>query len=307
MPHRWTGLAFFAAVLACAAPLGLHAQAQSPLFRADANIVVLQVTVTATQNRQVPDLKAEDFTVFEDGRPQQIQIFSQAKEPLALSLMLDASQSMDESIGMAQDAAIQFARKLRPFDRAEVLAFNNRVQVLQPFAPHSPELEMAIRQASVGGTTSLYTALYVALREFDATRPPPGEIRRHAIVLLSDGEDTSSSVPFDEVFDLARRSDVSIYTIGLGMKPSTDPHVPNPGAYVLKQFASTTGGRAIFVDRAEDLAPVYGQVADELATQYTLAYTPPVAHRDGRWHSITVRVNRENCTARTRTGYLAGQ
>jgi Ca-activated chloride channel family protein len=294
------GFGLVAAVLSWAAP-----QSQQPKFHADANFVVLQVTVTATSGRRVPDLKAEDFVVFEDGRPQPIQIFSQAREPLALSLMLDASQSMDESIGLAQDAAIQFSRKLRPDDRAEVLAFNNRVQVLQPFSPYSADLETAIRQTAVGGTTALYNALYVALRDFEATRPPPGQIRRHAIVLLSDGEDTSSLIPFDEVFDLARRSDVSIYTIGLGLKPSIDPHMPSPGAYILKQFATTTGGRAIFVDKAEDLLPVYGQVADELATQYTIAYTPPVAHRDGKWHTIAVRVNRENCTARTRTGYLA--
>ena len=306
MPHtRWSRFAVVFGVLASAPPL--LSQSAPTRFRAESNVVVLQVTVTATAGRQVPDLKVEDFTVFEDGRPQQIQIFSQAKEPLALSLMLDASQSMDESIGMAQDAAIQFSRKLRPTDMAEVLAFNNRVQVLQSFAPHSPELEAAVRQASVGGTTALYSALYVALRSFDARRPPAGEIRRHAIVLLSDGEDTSSLIPFDEVFDLARRSNVSIYTIGLGLKTSINPHVPNPGAYILKQFATTTGGRAIFVDRAEQLAPVYGQVAEELTTQYTLAYTPSAAHRDGRWHNLAVRVNRENCTARTRTGYLAGQ
>jgi len=300
----WMRFAVVVGVLASAPPLLSQSQTK---FRAESNIVVLQVTVTATANRRVPDLTAEDFVVYEDGRPQEIQLFSQGQEPLALSLMLDASQSMDENIGLAQDAAIQFARKLRPTDMAEVLAFNNRVQVLQSFAPTSPSLEAAVRQATTGGTTALYSALYVALRNFDANRPPPGEIRRHAIVLLSDGEDTSSLVGFDEVFDLARRSNVSIYTIGLGLKPGPDPHIPNPGAYILKQFANTTGGRAIFVDRAEDLLPVYGQVADELAAQYTLAYTPPASHRDGRWHNIQVRVNRENCIARTRTGYLASQ
>jgi len=212
---------------------------------------------------------------------------------------------MDESLGMAQNAAIEFSRRLRPTDTAEVVAFNQRVQILQSFGPHSPALEAAIRQMTVGGTTALYQALYVALKEFDSTRPTNGDIRRHAIVLLSDGEDTSSLVDFDEVFDLARRSDVSISTIGLGVRSPLDPRQLSPGAFILRQFAQTTGGRAIFVDKAEELAPVYGQFADELAAQYTIAYTPPPAHRDGRWHNISVRVNREHCTARTRTGYLA--
>jgi Ca-activated chloride channel family protein len=298
---RFAGV--IALVLGAVAPM--LAQTPPAAFRAAANIVVLQVSVTATAGRAVTDLTAEDFTVLEDGKPQPIALFSQAREPLALSLMIDASSSMNDSLDLAQNAAIQFARRLRPTDQAEVVAFNQRVQILQSFAPHSPELESAIKQMTVGGTTALYQALYIALKQFDATRPRTGEIRRHAIILLSDGEDTSSLVGFDEVYDLARRSDVSIYTVGLGMRSLTDPRQLTPGAFTLRQFAQTTGGRAIFVDRAEELAPVYGQFADELSTQYTIAYVPPVTHRDGRWHNISVRVNRQHCTARTRTGYLA--
>jgi Ca-activated chloride channel family protein len=294
------------AILVCSAP-PLFSQSAPGVFRAGTNIVVLQVTVTATGGRRVSGLTAEDFTIFEDGKPQQLAMFSEAREPLALALMIDASSSMDDNLDMAQSAAIEFARKLRPIDHTQVLAFNERVNVIQPFLPYAPDLDTAVRQMTARGTTALYQALYVALKGFDDARPASGEIRRHAIILLSDGEDTSSVVGFEEAFDLARRSDVSIYTVGLGMRSAANPRQLSPGAFVLRQFAQTTGGRAIFVDRAEDLVPVYGQFADELAAQYTLVYTPPTTHRDGKWHNITVRINREHCTARTRQGYLASQ
>jgi len=293
------------AIVMCSVP-PLFSQTPAA-FRVGTNIVVLQVTVTATAGRRVSGLTAEDFTVFEDGKAQQVSMFSQAREPLALSLMIDASSSMNESLGMAQDAAIGFARKLRPTDEAQVMAFNERVDVVQPFLPYSLGLESSVRQMTARGTTALYQALYVTLRGFEAARPKSGVIRRHAIILLSDGEDTSSLVGFDQAFDLARRSDVSIYTIGLGMRSANNPRQLTPGAFILRQFAQTTGGRAIFVDRAEELAPIYVQFADELAASYTLVYTPPATHRDGQWHNVAVRVNREHCTARTRTGYLASR
>lgn len=212
---------------------------------------------------------------------------------------------MGETIGLAQRAAIGFARRLKPADVGEVVAFNNHVSVLQPFTPRVAEMEAAIRKATASGTTALYTALYVALREFETLQPAPGDFRRHAIVLLSDGEDTSSLIGFDEVFDLARRSPVSIYAIRIGEAPEPGSRPPSERFSVLQQFAQATGGRMIVIDRATDLVPVYSQIADELANQYTLAYTPPAGHRDGKWHSIAVRVNRQNVAARTRTGYLA--
>jgi Ca-activated chloride channel family protein len=291
------------ALLLLAAPTAFMQSA--PVFRADTNAVVLQVTVTAPSGRDAGELQSEDFTVLEDGQPQPITLFSRAQEPLALSLMLDTSASMDESIGLAQRAAIEFTHRLRPNDVAEVVAFNNKVSVLQPFTPHLAELEQAIRQTSVSGTTALYSALYIALREFDTVRPTGGDLRRHAIVLLSDGEDTSSLMGFDEVFDLARRSNVSIYAIRLGDPPLPGIKTPKPGSAVLEQLAKATGGRAIFIDKAKDLLPIYSQIADELANQYTLAYAPPAMHRDGKWHDISVKVNRQSCAARTRSGYQA--
>jgi Ca-activated chloride channel family protein len=289
-------------VLIAAAPVWTQS-ANAVVFRGGTNAVMLQVSVTAGKGEHVDDLTAENFTVLEDGAPQTISHFSKADDPLALSLLLDTSASMDESIGLAQRAAIQFTGRLRASDVAEVVAFNNQVKVLQPFTANPRELDFAIRQASVSGTTALYSALFTALDQLATLRATQG-FNRRAIVLLSDGEDTSSQIGFDEVFDLARCSGVSIYPIGLGIRPKLDIRTPNPAPDILQRFAKATGGRAIFVDRADQLSRVYSQVADELASQYAIAYRPTTS-QDGKWHDITVRVDRRNVDARTRAGYVA--
>jgi Ca-activated chloride channel family protein len=281
-------------------------QSASPVFRASANVVLLQVTVTGQSGRHVEDLTAEDFVVLEDGVPQQVSMVSRAEEPLALSLLIDTSGSMDESIGLAQRAAIQFTERLRPTDLAQIVAFNQHVHVVQPFTSSPAEMAAAIRGTTVKGTTAMYAALQTSLRDLNAVQSSHG-IRRRAIVLLSDGEDTSSRVSFDEVYELARRSDVSIYPIGLGVRPKVDSRTVNPAPAILQKLAEVTGGRAIFVDRAEQLSRVYNQLADELASQYTLAYTPRTTSHDGKWRNVTVQVDRTNVAARTRAGYLAAQ
>jgi len=305
MPQaRWTPITILVA-LAVPAAGAVVAGAQAPVFHAGANLVVLQVTVTSPDGVPPGGLQADDFTVFEDGVPRPATVFSRAREPIALSLLVDVSNSMTESLGLAQNAAIEFTHRLGPADLAEVLTFNQDVRILQPFTAYLPDLEQAIRRSRADGTTALYNALYVALREFDAVRPKPGEIRRHEIVLLSDGDDTGSLVAFDDVFDLARRSNVSVYAIRLGGPAVTDGPTPEDGAFVLRQFAHATGGRAFFVERARDLAPVYDEIAEELAGQYTLAFEP--THHDGRWHDLTVRVKPPGHAARTRAGYLASR
>ena len=279
-----------------------------PSFRAGVEMVVLQVTVTEGGRRYVRDLVAEDFTVFEDGRAQPLAFFSHTRTPVALSLLIDTSTSMEGMLGLAQDAAIAFVRRLGPDDVAQVIAFSSGVSIVQPFTGALPELEAAIRRTRAHGSTALNTATYVALTELRKLRGGDGGgVRRHAIVLLSDGEDTSSLVSFEQVMDLAQRADVAIYPIGLRL-PSGDQVSArfNEGAFVLRQLAQATGGRVFFADRPQDLTHVYGQVADELSNQYTLAYVP-ARRRDGRWRTISVRVARPECVAATRPGYFAGQ
>src|SRR5262249_55722215 len=167
-------------------------------------------------NKYVTDLTQDDFNVFEDGVKQDVTFFNKTNLPIALALLLDTSASMDTKLPTAQDAAIGFAKKLREQDLAEVIDFDSRVVVLQAFTNNASELEQAIHKTAAGGSTSLYNAIYIALKDLKkAVARNVDEIRRQAIVVLSDGEDTSSLLPFEEVLDLSKRSETAIYAIGL--------------------------------------------------------------------------------------------
>ena len=133
------------------------------------------------------------------------------------------------------------------------------------------------------------------------------EIRRQAIVVLSDGEDTSSLLPFEEVLDLAKRSETAIYAIGLRSAdgPGSSTKGFKEAEFVLRQFAQETGGRTYFPSQISELPGIYNQIAEELSSQYTVGYISRNARRDGLWRRVVVRANRPNATARTKLGYFA--
>ena len=291
-------------------PPGQAAQqtGQGPAFRAGIELVSLNVTVTDGTLHYLTDLQSDDFSVFEDGVKQDVTFFNRTHLPIALSLLVDTSASMESKLPTAQEAAIGFARRLRPQDLAEVIDFDSRVVVLQNFTNNAADLEQAIRKTSAGGSTSLYNAVYIALKDLKkVVAKNVDEIRREAIVLLSDGEDTSSLLPFEEVLDLAKRSETAIYSIGLRSNdgPSTGTKGFKEAEFVLRQLSQETGGRAFFPNLLADLANVYGQIGDELSSQYTVGYTSRNPRRDGIWRRLVVRVNRPNAVARTKQGYFA--
>jgi len=281
-------------------------QQGGPSFRAGVELVSLNVTVTEGA-RYVTDLTQDDFSVFEDGVKQDVTFFNATHLPIALALLLDTSASMDTKLPTAQEAAIGFAKRLRPQDLAEVIDFDSRVVVLQNFTNSASELEQAIRRTSAGGSTSMYNAVYIALKDLKKVMARNvEEIRRQAIVVLSDGEDTSSLLPFEEVLDLAKRSETAIYTIGLRENDSTSSgsRLFREAEFVLRQLSQETGGRAFFPNHVSDLSGVYGQISDELSSQYTVGYTSKNNRRDGAWRRVVVRVNRPSTVARTKQGYF---
>jgi Ca-activated chloride channel homolog len=307
MPSRRHLVAALAlAYVASSSPL-----AQSQVFRASTDMVFL--SVTATENsRAAAGLNQEDFTVFEDGRPQEIEVFSREPQPIALSLLLDASDSMTNRMGMAAEAAIGFVRRMRPGDEAQVVAFNNTTNIRQAFTTDHALLEQAIRSTRTDGSTSLYTALYIAFNELDRVGRAQGEeIRRQAVVLLSDGEDTSSLLGYEEVLERARHSDVVVFAVGLRddvrtntARSSATSRSGSQYDYALRTLAQTTGGRVFFADAAAQLPAIYNQIADELSSQYTIGYTSRNTNRDGRWRQLSIRVGKPGVVARTRAGYF---
>jgi VWFA-related protein len=278
---------------------------QQPSFRAGIDIVSLNVTVTDGANHYVTDLEQQEFLVFEDGIKQNVTFFSRRQSPIALSLLLDSSASMEEHLTTLQKAATNFVHRLKPNDIAQVIDFDSRVEIRQTFTGNQSELDTAIGQLVAGGSTSLHNAIYIALKELRKVRAVNEEdVRRQALIVFSDGEDTSSLVSFDEVLDLAKRSETSVYTIALrGVDVQAKGF--REAEFVMRTLAQETGGRAFFPAKIEDLDGVYSQIADELASQYTLGYTSANPRRDGAWRRVVVQVSRPNITPRTKKGYYA--
>ena len=293
------------AAVVCAAVLSGTAAARQ-VFKSGTDLVLLNVTVTDSAGHLVSGLTQEEFQVYEDGVLQTVTNFSRDPLPIALSIALDTSTSMERKLPVAQEAATGFVRRLTSKDVAQIIDFDSQAQILQTFTNDKAALEQAIRRTQSGGSTSLYNALYTALSELKGVRGrPTTDVRRQAIVALSDGEDTSSLVTFDDVLDLAKRSEVAVYSIGLREKG--DPAMSgkwNEADYILRTLAQETGGRPYFVDDVSQLPAIYSQIADELANQYSVGYVSKNPKRDGAWRKINVRVTRPNTSARAKAGYF---
>ena len=279
-----------------------------PAFRTGVDLVALNVTVTDENDRYVTDIDVEGFQLFEDGAQQEVTFFTRTQLPIALALLMDTSASMADRMSTAQEAAIGFAERLRTQDLASIIDFDSRVDILHEFTNSLDALTSAIRRTSAGGSTSLYNAIYISLKELakiGAAATAEEEIRRQAIVMLSDGEDTSSLVGFEEVLELAKRSNTIIYSIGLRSRDIRTRRGFREADFVLRQLAQETGGRTFFPEQVEDLPEIYQRISNELSSQYTLGYVSKNPIRDGRWRRVVVRVDRPNVGARTKQGYYA--
>jgi Ca-activated chloride channel homolog len=287
------------------------AQAPATVFRSAVELVALNVVVTDASQRFVTGLQRSDFVVLEDGVAQDVTFFSAGDAPLDVALLLDTSASMTGQLAAVREAALGFLRVVRETDRVMVLDLKNTTRVLHPLDSNLPAARRAIHSIEAGGSTGLYNGIYLTMRQLVTARSPHdgAAVRRQAIVVLSDGRDTSSLLSYEDVLEVARRSGVSVYSIQLdspSQRVSQVSRVLSRDEYALRELATDTGGRAFFPDRIEELAGVYESIATELAHQYALGYTPKSAEPDGGFRRVSVQVSeRPGVRIRTRAGYLA--
>jgi Ca-activated chloride channel family protein len=283
-------------------------------FRSGTEVVAVNVTVTDGHDHYLTGLAKDDFAVFEDGVPQDVSFFAATNVPLDLAVMIDTSASMADKMPLVHEAATHFVHTLRPGDRAEVLGFSENAQVLAPFTETIPVLEAAINGTSPHGSTALYTSLYIAIEDLARLSRRQGDVRRQAIVILTDGEDTSSLLSFDDLMDAAKRSGVAVYPISVVSQFDTtrlteggDRRFMNEADFSLKTLARETGGRPFFPMELKDLNGVYEQIAQELTSQYSLGYAPKT-FADGSFRRLVVRVlHHPDAHSRTRSGYYASR
>lgn len=292
--------AFLALPLPLSAPYAIAIQ-QNPddeIVRVDAELVLLNVTVTDSGGRYVHKLKPSDFSVSEDGRAQKISLFSEEQTPFAAAILLDTSGSMEGRMTLARAAAIRFLDGLRADDVASIYHFNHEVEQLQDFS-HGRDLPQLAYGLRSKGMTVLNDAIVRAAEDLSA-RPE----KRRAIVVLSDGADTRSSASADKALDAALAANAVIYTVDM-ISPLAPGLERMRSAAALKNFASKSGGRFVSKPGGVALGEAFEEIVDELSNQYTIGYRPHNRSRDGRWRSIALKLSREDLKARTRHGYRA--
>ena len=282
---------------------------RSLAFPTGVEMVNLTVTVTDGRNALVTGLSPADFVVTEDGVPQRLTLFSRDRLPLSLAILMDTSSSMDGRMSTAQNAALRLVKSLAAGDEVQVIHFNQRAAVAQPFTSDLSAAEAAVLAGDPRGSTALYTALYVALKDL-AARRDPSVLRRQAVVVLSDGADTASSVSEAQVLDLAKRSNISVYGISLTPKAvlSSLDLGAKKGAFFLPELSRATGGVTQFPAAAAQLDGVYDRIAEELRTQYSLGYVSSNAARDGVWRRVAIRTPASgSLQLRYKPGYFAAR
>jgi Ca-activated chloride channel family protein len=286
-------------------------RAQNGAYRSGVELVPLTVTVTDRSGRYVPNLTAADFAIFEDGRRQMISQFSVGRVPVDLGILLDTSSSMRDDLALAQKAASGLVRQLSDGDRGAVIGIASTVRFHQSLTSDLAHVEMALRSTQANGSTALYDAIYIALRQYQQERLSTSEVRRRAIVLLTDGIDTSSHVAFDDVLDLVRRAEVTVYVVSLAAAPAMlrgtiEDRTSSESAHALSTLARDSGGR-LFTPRASgELPAIYDSIGQELSNQYVIGYVPSGPATDGAFRHISVGVLQPNAgIARTRAGYYA--
>jgi Ca-activated chloride channel family protein len=257
--------------------------------------IVLWAVFTDKDDNFVTDLTKDDLRVVEEGRAQTIQDFYTEDRPIAMAILLDASGSMREQMREVHAAAGRFVDTLREQDRAMVIAFDDKVWLIQDLTGDRKALKQSITSTEAIGATALHDAMHAAYRKLRSVQGV-----RKAIVLLSDGDDTSSNVTYKRILEEAKSENVIVYAIGLGGGMFASERKAN-----LKELSGDTGGRAFFVDKASELADAYENIAEELRKQYFITYSTPNTVWDGRFIQVKVEPTEKKLNVRARKGYFA--
>ena len=290
---------FLLAIL-CLSTMIVFAQ-DDDVIRVNTELVVLNLTVTDHEGNYVKALKKSDFKIYEDGvqvPPEMIASFSLHESPYAAVVLLDSSGSMEARFSLARSAAIRFLDGLRPEDVAAVYRFDSKVERVQEFSGGRDLAPIAYAIRAKGMTT-----LNDAIVEASKTLVDRSE-QRKAIVILSDGMDTSSKASSAKALESALAVGASIYAVDMSSMEIAGSK-KNQSAASLKEFAEKTGGRFIATPGGPALRDAFTGIAEELGHQYTISYRPVNTKRDGKWRPLEVKLSREDLTVRTRKGYRA--
>ena len=280
---------FFVVVIGLSVAAAVFAQQQQSL-KIDVDLVMVNATVTDSENRLVTDLKPENFQVFEDKVEQSIRYFSTEVAPLSLGIVFDVSHSMGKKIDFAREAAATFLEAGTPDDEYFLVEFNNRAKITEDFTTDISRLRDQLAIVPPAGTTALYDAVYLGLSKVKKGRNP-----KKALLLITDGEDNHSRYSRGDIREFARESDVQIFSIDLGRA-------------LISDLSEITGGHS-FRGRVDDLQDICDKIAQELKSQYLIGYASSNTSMDGKYRKVRLKVNSPvgmaKFNVRSKDGYYA--
>jgi Ca-activated chloride channel family protein len=289
-------------------------QNKNDTIKLRAEEVLLNVTVTDPYGHQATDLAKDEFIVAEDGKRQDIASFDIARVPINVVFLLDASGSVIGELSSLRDAAAEFIRRLGPEDKVSIMEFHSKIELLQDWTSNQDDLAHAIswrfRPGPIpkrGGNTALYDSLYVAADEQLAKVEG-----RKAIIMLTDGDDTSSKLTYDQGLGAIVRSGAVVYVVSKARLFMEEYRRYPPvvreferAESVMTDLCTRTGGQIYSPMKDEEMKEVYARVATELKSQYIITYVPKNEERDGNLRHVKVYLIRPGYAARSRDSYYA--
>jgi len=305
-------------------------QDSDEIVKVETNLTNIFFTAADKNKRFISDLKAEDIRIFEDGQQQEIFTFQQNIDlPLSLAILIDTSASEERTLPDEKEAARAFLENVlrQNRDEAAIVSFTGETTLEQGFTGNVDRLRRAIDRVefvppsgyigggvvvngtppisgtnqSLAGSTAIWDAVWATADELISAS---AEHTRRAIILLTDGDDTSSRMKMDEAIERAQKADAFIYAIGIG-----DRYTFNVDEGALRKIAERTGGRAYFPRHERDLHDAFAQIQRDLREQYLVAYSPTNKARDGSYRKIEIQVVnpalRQTLKLNYRAGYFA--
>jgi VWFA-related protein len=270
----------------------------------DVNLVVLHTTVLDERGRFVPDLKPENFRVFEDKAEQKLSVFKREDIPISVGLVIDNSGSMRDKRERVNKAALTFVRTSNPEDEVFVVNFNDDyyLDLDKDFTNDINELKEALERIDSRGSTALFDAVIGSLDHLKK-----GTRDKKVLLVVTDGEDNASRKNLPNVVQEAQQSDAVIYAVGLLSQESR--RSAKRARQALLQLTEATGGLAFFPEGVDDTESICVQIAHDIRNQYTLGYYPTNTRKDGTFRSVQVQLvpprGRRKLSVRPRTGYYA--
>ena len=287
-------------------------------LKSDVLLINVVATVVDGKGRTVPNLTVDDFILEEDGQPQAIKhLLPSADLPISIGVVLDVSRSMESKIRTAQRAIDRFLSMIHEDDEIFLMTFALRASVIADFTSDRKTLRNALLTGvNLSGGTALYDSLYQGLQKVQQ-----GRYDKKAVLLVTDGEDVSSLTRFDKALQYIREADMLVYSIGIKGAPVFDlSSDPPSGSFrsnalnnttvnmkVLNQFGEASGGRAWEISEAafgKNMDAVLDTIAAELRSQYSVGYYPSHPAKDGKWHSVRIRMKNPDYVARGRKEYV---